>query len=274
MNCNLLFERGLGKMKKFAQQHSIFCPLAIALLIAVIYVTGLPLGLFHYEVAGLDIFYMFNMVAASVLCIILVKTLYPAWRFGFQLKSFMDGLLKYGWTGIVGVALILINTYYAFGPFVKTPTISTVLLWGIYCFLVAVIEEVLLRGVLLNIILKGLESHKQGMMIAIWVSSLFFGLGHIPGMLQFDAGLIMMKFVWTIGLGIYLACIYLLTDSLWTVIILHFFVDMSSLIFYLSSSSQNYYSNPIENIMIFWLLAVIGLIYVANSSRLKEQTNN
>lgn len=245
------------------------------LLIAIIYISGLPLGLINFEVAGNNIFYMFNMILAAVLCIILVKALYPEWRFGFQLKGLADGFLKYGWTGLVGVALILINTYYAFRPFTKTPAIDTILIWGIiYCFLVALIEELLLRGVLLNTLLKGFESRRQYTIIAIWVSSIFFGLRHIPGMLQYNAELIIMKFAWTMGLGIYLACIYVLTDSLWIVITFHYAFDLSSLIFYYHSNSQDYYSNPLENVIIFWILAAIGLVYFTKRNHLLEHKNN
>jgi membrane protease YdiL (CAAX protease family) len=262
-------------MKKFAHKHYIICPLVIALLIAIIYVSGLPLALINYKVAGNNIFYILNMILATVLCIILVKALYPEWRFGFQLKGLVDGLLKYGWTGLVGIALILINTYYAFRPFVKTPAIGTFLIWGIiYCFFVAFIEELLLRGVLLNTLLKGLESHKQGSIIAILVSSIFFGLGHIPGMLQYNTGLIIMKFAWTIALGIYFACVYVLSDSLWTVITLHWAVDMSSLIFYYHSNSQNVYANPLEDLIIFYILAAIGLAYFTKRIHLIEHKNN
>lgn len=249
--------------------------MVIALLIGIIYVFGLPLGLFNYDVAGNNIFYMFNMILASAICIILVKALYPGWRFGFQLKGFVDGLSKYGWTGFVGAALILICSYYAFRPFVKTPTVGVILIWVIiYCFLVALIEELLLRGLLLNTLLKGFQCHKQGIIMAILVSNIFFGLGHIPGMLQYSIGLIIAKLAWTIGLGIYLACVYVLTDSLWTVITIHWVVDVSGSIFYYFSSSQNPYANALGALIIFWMLAVIGLVHLAKKNHLKECKNN
>jgi hypothetical protein len=83
-------------MKEFAHKHCIICPLAISLLISIMYITNLPLALVYYEVAGNNIFVIFNMIVTSLLCIILVKALYPKWIFGFQCKGLAGSLLKYG----------------------------------------------------------------------------------------------------------------------------------------------------------------------------------
>lgn len=262
-------------MKKFTHKHYIICPLVIALFISIIYVTGLPLGLINYNVAGNNIFYLLNIILASALCIIIVKALYPEWIFGFRLKSCVDGLLKYWWTGLASVTSILISSYYAFRPLDKTPAAGTIIIWVVInCFLVAFIEELFVRGVLLKALLTGFKSYKHGIIITVFVSSILFGLGHIYGMLQYEAGLMIMKLGWTIGIGIFLACIYVLTDSLWIVIILHWVSNMSAEILYYYSSSNDMFANALGSLIICLMLAVIGLVYLAKRKHLIEHKNS
>ena len=76
--------------RKLLDKHYIIFPLFISLLVSAIYVTGLPLRLIQFEVASNNIFYMFNIVLASVLCLVSMKTLYAKWKFGFQ----FNGVIK------------------------------------------------------------------------------------------------------------------------------------------------------------------------------------
>lgn len=263
-------------MKEFVHKHYLLFQLIITLFIAFIYITGLPLVLINYEVAGNNIFYIFNMILSSALCIILVKTLYPEWRFGFQLKGLMDSLLKYGWSGIIGVVLLLITCYHAYSPLNKTPIKGAILIWVvIYYFFVAFIEELFIRGVLLNTLLKGFERYNLGIIIAILLSSILFALGHIPGMLQYTLGAMIGKVALALGLGIFLGCVYVCTNkNLLTVIILHWLLDMSSAIFTYYSSYGDLFANIFERVLVCLVLAVIGLIFYFRKNELDKKYEN
>lgn len=264
-------------MREFAHRHYIVCQLIISLFIAFIYITGLPLGLINYEVAGNNIFFIFNMILASVLCIIFVKALYPEWKFGFQSKGLMDNLFRYGWSGLIGVVLLLITSYHAYSPLNKTPVKGAILIWVvIYYLFVALIEELFIRGILLNTLLKGFEKYKRGIVIAILLSSILFALGHIPGMLQYTLEAMIGKVVLAFCLGIFLGCVYVCTnENLLLVIILHWLLDMSSAIFIYYSSSGDLFANIFERVLICLALAVIGLVFISKRiSLIKKYEKN
>lgn len=269
-------EREVNYMKKFIHKHYTICPLIIALLIAFMYITGLPFVLINYEVAGNNIFYIFNIILASALCIILIKALYPEWRLGFQLNGLMNSLKEYGWVGLIGVAWLLITSYYAYRPLNKIPVKGTILIWVvIYYFFVALIEELFNRGVLLNALLKGFERYKQGVIIAIFLSSIIFALGHMPGMFQDTLEAMIGKIILAFGLGIFFGCIYICTNkNLLIVILLHWMLDMSAAVFYYYSSSGNMFANVFERVLICLILAVIGLVCIAKKNHYAQNKNN
>jgi membrane protease YdiL (CAAX protease family) len=157
----------------------------------------------------------------------------------------------------------------------KIPAKGNVLIWVvIYYFFVALIEELFNRGVLLNTLLKGFERYKQGVIIGIFLSSIIFALGHIPGMLQYTLGAMVGKVVLAFGLGIFFGCIYVCTNkNILTVIILHWLFDMSSAIFISYSSSGDMFANVFERVVVSLILAVIGLICIAKRFRYIEYKN-
>ncbi len=68
---------------------------------------------------------------------------------------------------------------------------------------------------------------RNNTIIAIIVSSVIFGLGHIFGVLGQPLLVILTKVVWTIAMGIYFGTIYKKTNNnLWLPIILHFIINV------------------------------------------------
>ena len=60
----------------------------------------------------------------------------------------------------------------------------------------------------LNIVEAFADKKDNKIEIAIIVSSVVFGLGHIPGMLGMGIGVIIFKVISTIGMGFYFGTIY------------------------------------------------------------------
>ena len=79
-------------------------------------------------------------------------------------------------------------------------------------------------------------------MLAVIVASAIFGIGHIPGMIQENILVIAMRVIGTIAVGISLSLIYIKTNNLWTVIILHFLLNVMGSIAYYFSNSNDVYS--------------------------------
>ena len=85
------------------------------------------------------------------------------------------------------------------------------------------------KGLFLNIVEAFADKKDNKIEIAIIVSSVVFGLGHIPGMLGMGIGVIIFKVISTIGMGFYFGTIYKKTGNLWVPIIMHSFIDICAL---------------------------------------------
>lgn len=58
---------------------------------------------------------------------------------------------------------------------------------------------------------------------------MFFGFGHIPGMIDMGIGVIVFKLISTIGMGFYFGTIYKKTGNIWVPIIMHTIIDICAL---------------------------------------------
>lgn len=85
----------------------------------------------------------------------------------------------------------------------------------VYYIGVAIIEELYVRGLLLNLIEKMLVKSKNSTLIAVVLSSVIFGAGHIFGVLNQPLLVIVSKVVWTIGMGMFFGMVYKKTNNLW-----------------------------------------------------------
>lgn len=206
----------------------------LTVLLAFMDITGLPSALF-IDIKILDITpvywtLMFNFLIIGVIAFLTLKFLCPNWKLGLNKNGVLKGLKKYG---IIGIAVGIISGiafYIGLQPFDYKPTIWKVLIEGIiYYFGVAFVEELYVRGLLLNLIEKICIKSKNKTQIAVIISSVIFGLGHIFGTLDQPILVIITKVIWTIAMGIYFGAIYKKTNNLWLPIILHFIIDICAL---------------------------------------------
>lgn len=206
----------------------------LTILIAFMDITGLPSALFiNIEILDITPFYwtlMFNFIIIGLIAFLTLKYHCPNWKLGINKKDLNDGLKKYGIVGIVVGIITGIAFYIGLTPFNYNPTIWKVLIEGIIYYIgVAIVEELYVRGLLLNLIEKLCYKKKNNTMIAIILSSVIFGLGHIFGVLGQPILIIITKVVWTIAMGMYFGAIYKKTNNLWLPIILHFIINVCAL---------------------------------------------
>lgn len=206
----------------------------LTILCAFMDITGLPCSLFM-DVVVLDItpFYwtlMVNSILIGIIAYLTLTYLCPDWHLGLHKKGIKRGLKKYGAAGILAGGISGIAFYIGLQPFDYHPTIAKVFIEGIlyYCA-VAVIEELYVRGLLLNLIEKLCHKSRYKEMTAIMTSSVVFGLGHIFGVLGQPLFIIVTKVIWTVAMGLYFGVIYKRTDNLWVPVILHFIIDVCAL---------------------------------------------
>lgn len=160
------------------------------------------------------------------------------WELGFTKKGLTDGLKKYGIIGVLIAIVGFIAFYVGLTPFDHQPSIEKVLVEGVIYYIgVAIIEELYVRGLLLNLIEKMFVKSKNSTLIAVVLSSVIFGFGHIFGVLNQPLLVIVSKVVWTICMGIFLGMVYKKTNNLWMPIIIHFLINVCALPYCFSSLS-------------------------------------
>lgn len=130
----------------------------------------------------------------------------------------IDGFKKYGIIGAMAAIAGFIAFYVGLSPFDCQPSIQKVFIEGVVYYIgVAIIEELYVRGLLLNLIEKMLAKRKNSTLIAAVLSAVIFGAGHIFGVLNQPLLVIISKVVWTIGMGMFFGMVYKKTNNLKTV---------------------------------------------------------
>lgn len=199
-------------------------------------ISGLSAVLFvNVSVLDLQPFYfslMVNFLLTAIVFFVGWKLLYPKWELGLGSKGLTSGIKKYGISAILIFAFSSLAFYIGVKPFDNEPTILKVLVEGfVYYIGVAIIEELYIRGLLLNILEKLFVKKSKCTQYAIVLSSVIFGVGHIFGVLGSSLLTIVAKVIWTVALGIYLGAVYKKTNNLWVPIILHAILDFCAWLF-------------------------------------------
>ena len=243
----------------------------LTILLAFMDISGLPSALFiDIEILDITPFYftlMFNFILIGIIAFLTLKYLCPNWNIGLNKNNIKEGLKKYGIVGIIVGIITGIAFYIGLKPFNYNPTIWKVLIEGIIYYIgVAIVEELYVRGLLLNLIEKLCYKKKNNTMIAIILSSVIFGLGHIIGVLGQPILIIITKVIWTIAMGMYFGTIYKKTNNLWLPIILHFIINVCALP-YCFTTIITYPNISLYIILPTYLLLGIYSVFIMKSER-------
>lgn len=214
----------------------------LTVLLAAMDIFGFPAALFiHWQIADIDPMYftlMVNFLLIVGVCFLVLRLFCPDWDMGLKWDGFLPGVKKYGPAGLLALLVSTFAFYIGLKPFDNSPSFAKVLVEGfVYYIGVGVVEELYVRGLLLNLIEKGMGVRKNAILWAVVLSSVIFGLGHIPGSLGLPWFTVLSKVVWTIGLGIYFGAIYKKTNCLWVPIFMHTIMDFCGVPFCYSTSS-------------------------------------
>lgn len=212
----------------------------LTLAIAFMDITGIPSVFFvNIQIADIEPIYftlMINSLIIGAIAFVFLRMLCPEWELGFSGKGLIDGLKKYGIIGVVVAIAGFIAFYVGLSPFDRQPSIEKVLIEGIVYYVgVAMIEELYVRGLLLNLIEKMCVKSKNSTLIAVVLSSVIFGVGHIFGVLNQPLLVIVSKVIWTVGMGIFFGMVYKKTGNLWLPIMIHFLINVCALPYCFSS---------------------------------------
>lgn len=99
-------------------------------------------------------------------------------------------------------------------------------------FLVGFFEEVLTRGLVLLPLLVAWRSRPNGVLRAVMVSSLLFGLAHLINLFNgAELGTTLVQVGYAFGFGVGFAALLLRTNTIWLGIVLHALVDANGIWF-------------------------------------------
>lgn len=255
----------MPKARAWCAKHIIIIPLIVTLLIAFMDVSGLPIAPFiqieAYDVNPAYFSLIANQIFAIAFCLALMKLLYPAWPFNLRRQGFGNGIKKYGIICIVSTIILFIAFYLGLTPFDHSPTMLRVLIESIlYNVSLAIIEELYVRGLLLNTFRSVFAKRRRGVLWAVVLSSAIFGLGHIPGALGQPLPVIIGQVIWTFGLGIFLGAVYVKTANLWCVILFHYIFNLAGLLYCFSTQTSYPTVSLAIIIPLFLLLGVYGIV--------------
>ncbi|MDE6585969.1 MAG: CPBP family intramembrane metalloprotease [Clostridia bacterium] len=209
----------------------------ICLCMTVMDLTAFPAVLFIdisvSDITPVILTIMINQWIVIVISFIAIRFLCPQLFKQIGFADFKSGLRSFG----VIILILIVGSALAFslgliGYYNYTPSVEKIIVEGfIYYIGVGLIEELYIRALLLNIIERLAYKTKYSTLIAIIISSVLFGLGHIFGMIGQSALTIVCRIIWTISLGIIFGVIYKKSNNLWLAVITHILVDFCSVAF-------------------------------------------
>lgn len=223
-----------GKVNRFVHSHTIPSVISLgilfpfALLIIAILLIGVPQDGRPPGTSELSIFTMIQLILA-VIVIWLMRKMGVFSALDFKLKNLGKGFML-GWIAIVlPLALFIIGLTQLPPDSLVQPNISRLAVVVLHPFIgTGLFEEVLFRGLILKLLLVKMGHTKKGIVIAIVISSVIFGLTHIinsiAGTLEIAENI--GQIISSIVIGFFYAVLYLRTKNLWVPILLHGFVNL------------------------------------------------
>lgn len=135
----------------------------------------------------------------------------------------------------------------------------------ISCLLVGIAEELTYRGLTINYLLEKLEKSKKNYIYAVIASSFIFSIGHFGILFMDEADIIMiiMTFLITFMIGFYFAVIYLKTNNLLFISILHWGWNFTSFCNWQMAKNRYRYTGEIKFYLYQFIVALImGVISI------------
>lgn len=209
-----------------------------------LYMTGLAIGMIVLSFAIYNITHLMlthlgveqrlaetiGRLLASIFILVIFRWLYGTDSFFLKNKAFLKGMAA-GWfmIGVIILNLTISMMELQEFPF-SMPSVYLITIVIIEQLFVGAFEEFLYRGFVLNVFLIGKKGGKgTGKAAAIVISSVLFGLTHFLNL--FDSPQLILatlaQFFYATFIGIYFAVLYLKTENIWVVVILHAFSNLA-----------------------------------------------
>ena len=142
-----------------------------------------------------------------------------------------------------------------------TEPVYTIYVFMIECFSTGFFEEIVFRGIVLLLLIQKLPNTQKGMYLAIFISSLLFGLSHLVNLFG-GIGLtdILLQVGYSFLMGLLWAVVYLKTKNIWWSILLHSTYNFFGLVLFRLGYVNGRFDNT--TLVITIILAVLVSIYM------------
>ena len=186
---------------------------------------------------------------------------------GFYIGGFMVGYCVY-----VAVAQLFLQSVSGSDG---VRSAGGIIIYILTMFFVGMNEEVIMRGIVLNLFADRFSNTRRGVLAAIILSSVIFGAAHIPNVLSgVPLSSALIQALQATLLGILFAAIYLRSGNLWICIIIHALVDfgglMASGIFGNGDMTDMIGSLSVLNLVVTVPLFLVPCIVLLRRSKLDE----
>jgi membrane protease YdiL (CAAX protease family) len=242
----------MNKFKNFALKRPFLFGIVLMILYALLTALAYPV---HYLFPENEAGQLYGDAVTKFL--VFVVFLVVLWRFGWIQKSGITRVRNMRiWLVIAGllVYLVVIQLYAFTGSFTiafpKSPLGYANLA---FAFSTSLVEETIVRGLVLIAMILAWGSTKQGKLKAILFSSLLFGIFHLFNIMVRPVGVVLAQALIVTMPGIFYATIVLAYRSLWPAIVIHWFGNAAVNIKLIGN--DNY-----QETFTMWIIFAISLI--------------
>jgi membrane protease YdiL (CAAX protease family) len=174
-------------------------------------------------------------MASAILAIVFMHIVWGKDLYNLKGNHFFKSLFTFGLVGVIGSLGAFI---FSFGEIDLKPTAFVIIGYILMNLSIAFCEEVLFRGIMLNLMKKVWAGQEKVILKAVIVSSMMFGLKHISNLLTYPNQIVITcaQILFAGMAGMYLAAVYVRSLNIWVCICIHFLEDTAVTIMELFSS--------------------------------------
>jgi len=217
----------MARFKRFALRRPILFGFSLLVIYIVVGILVYPV---HFLFADDDVGQLYGDSVSKA--IVFFAFLLILWRFGWLQSSGIARLgtmgNKWTWPIVGGLAIykVLIEVYaFTDNLRVELPTSSINIAKAIYYFPASLVEETMIRGLILVAMTVAWGATKRGVVKGVVISSVMFGLFHLLNVLANPVDMVVLQVMVAVLTGIFYAALVLKFRSLWPAILLHWLTN-------------------------------------------------
>lgn len=168
-------------------------------------------------------------ITITVCCVLLIVVLGYKETAGFTLRGYGKGLLYGVPFLVIGIASVFVSNAGVDFSKLTHLSVANTILFTVNMIFVGINEEMWLRGLVLNSLLRKYGDSYRGMWKSLWISAMIFGAIHIPNAFFMEPLTLLVQVVNAAAGGILFGAIFIKSKNLWAGITIHALVDWFSL---------------------------------------------